>query len=332
MMKFKVRVFDPVRRTDMSGKKLTETTFAYLNRSGRRSSAASRALIEDWISRVPAEERAHFRSRFRSAREVEFTSALHEMTLHELLRRQGCEIRFHPNLPDTTNHPDFGVREPRGHKLLLEACTSTDVSSGPEYSPRGNRIRDFLQGLELQGDQILIDEMIEGSRDLRQELIARHINDGIKAALDSSERISIQPFTTPDGWRIKVTAFPTARNKGPGGTVIGEGWSRTLTSSYDALRDSLKKKGSRYGKKFAMPYVIALNSSDAMVTNRQLQKALFGEPSGRGATARAAEDQRSTTARPTDCVWVGAQVKNPGKNACTGAPCTEIFQVFLYSS
>ncbi|HXR17664.1 MAG TPA: hypothetical protein VN777_15840, partial [Terriglobales bacterium] len=33
--------------------------------------------------------------------------------------------------------------------------------------------------------------------------------------------------------------------------------------------------------------------------------------------------------RPKDCVWVGAKVKNLGKDYCTGAPGAEIFQVFF---
>ena len=39
----KSRIFDRVRRTDMSRKKRTESSFANLNRSGRRGSAESRA-------------------------------------------------------------------------------------------------------------------------------------------------------------------------------------------------------------------------------------------------------------------------------------------------
>jgi hypothetical protein len=107
----KPRVFDSARRTDKDAKMLTESTFAYLNRSGRPGSRASRALIEVWLSNVPAAEHEEFRSRFRCGIDVQFTSALQELTLHELLRSQGCKLRFHPNVPATTYRPDFNVRE-----------------------------------------------------------------------------------------------------------------------------------------------------------------------------------------------------------------------------
>ncbi len=55
-----------------------------------------------------------------------------------------------------------------------------------------------------------------------------------------------------------------------------EAWGRTWTGPSYPLLDSLKKKGGRYGKQFAMPYVIAVNSSDVMLTHRDFEETLFG--------------------------------------------------------
>jgi hypothetical protein len=101
-----------------------------------------------WLSRVPASEHADFCSRFRSSDESQFISALQEITLHELLRRQGCKLRFHPNVPGTAKQPDFNVWQPKGPEFILEACTSTDIASGPDGDTRADRIREFLQGLD----------------------------------------------------------------------------------------------------------------------------------------------------------------------------------------
>jgi hypothetical protein len=60
----------------MSGKRRTESSFVYLNRSGNVGSVPSRALIEAWLSRVPKAEHADFSSRFRSGDDAQFTSAL----------------------------------------------------------------------------------------------------------------------------------------------------------------------------------------------------------------------------------------------------------------
>lgn len=235
--------------------------------------------METWLSRVPASEHADFRARFRSGDEQQFTSALQEITLHELLRRQRCRLHFHPSLPGTTKQPDFNVRQPNGSEFVLEACTSTDIASGPNGATRADRIREFLQGLDLHGYLIGIDELLEGSNDLSQKLLQRHIDAGIKTATAGyiDESIAIPLLTTPDGWRIKLTLFAASRYGPRRSTVMQEAWSRTWTGPSYPLRVSLEKKGSRYGQ-FAMPYVIAVNSSDMMLTDRDFQDTLFGSP------------------------------------------------------
>jgi hypothetical protein len=274
----KATVFDAAPRTDMSDKTRRENVFAYLNRSARPGSEASRALIEGWLGRVPAAEQTSFRSRFRCGDDAQFIAALQELSLHELLRRQRCKLIFHPSIAGTTKQPDFHVLQPGGTTFLLEACTSTDISSGPKISPRADRIRDFLQGLKLNGYLIGIDELAEGTMDLPQKSLARHIENGIKAGVAgyAKESISIPLLTTADGWRVKLTVFPVARYGTRRGTVMQEAWSRTWSGPSYPLRDSLKKKGSRYGVQLAMPYVIAVNSSDAMLTDRDFEETLFG--------------------------------------------------------
>jgi hypothetical protein len=192
----KAKIFEIIPRTDMSRKRRTESSFAYLNRSAQRGSAESRELMEIWLSRVPASEHANFRARFRSSNEQLFTTALQEITLHELLRCQRCKLRFHPSAPGTAKQPDFNVRSPKGSEFILEACTSTDIASGPDGATRADRIREFLQGLDLQGYLIGIDELIEGSNDLSQRFVARHIDAGIKAAAAGyiDESIAIPPL------------------------------------------------------------------------------------------------------------------------------------------
>jgi len=56
-----------------------------------------------------------------------------------------------------------------------------------------------------------------------------------------------------------------------------ESWGRTWTAPSYPLRESLEKKSGRYGQ-FALPYVIAVNSSDVMLTDRDFQDTLFGPP------------------------------------------------------
>jgi hypothetical protein len=146
----KVTVFDVNAQTDAGSKDLTESIFAYLNRSSKRSSVASRGLIEDWLSRVPKSEQSVFRSRFRSGENIPFGTAFQELFLHEFLRRQQCKLDFHPTIPGSSKRPDFLVRPQRGDSFILEARTSIDVASGPENSARGDRIRHFFEASEAR--------------------------------------------------------------------------------------------------------------------------------------------------------------------------------------
>jgi hypothetical protein len=159
---------------------------------------------------------------------------------------------------------------------LLEA-TSTEISSGPEYSPRANRVRDILRGLNLPGYLIAIDEVTEGLKDLRKTRLATHIADGIQAAAPgyATDSISIPLLTTTDGWRIKLTALPTARYGTRRRWILAQEANGRRGLSYPLL-DSLKKKSSWYGNDLAMPYVIAVNSSDAMLTDRRFKETLYG--------------------------------------------------------
>src|SRR6516225_8601449 len=103
--------------------------------------------------------------------------------LHELMRRQRCKIEFHPNVPGATKQPDFKVQEPRGTEFILEARTSSEIESGPDGGRRAYRVREFLRTVDLHGHLIAIDELKEGTSDLSQKALRKHIDDGIKAGM-----------------------------------------------------------------------------------------------------------------------------------------------------
>ena len=311
----RIRIFDDQCRADLSRKRRTESSFAFLNRSGNRGSAESRALMETWLSRIPVPEYLDFRARFRSGDEQQFTSALQEITLHELLRCLGCRLEFHPRLPGTTKQPDFKVGQPDGSEFILEACASMEIESGPDGGTRADRIRDFLYGLDLNGYLLGIDKLIEGTSDLSQKRLARHIATGIQAAEEGPlvDSISIPALSTSDGWQIALTAFAESRYGRRRSTVMQEAWGRTWAGPSYPLRDSLEKKSSRYGQ-FAQPYVIAVNSSDAMLTDRDFQDTLFGPPArfrapgtppdhGFWGTASAPKHTRASAVLFTKNLW-----------------------------
>jgi hypothetical protein len=66
--------------------------------------------------------------------------------------------------------------------------------------------------------------------------------------------------------------------------------------------DALKRKGGRYGNQLAMPFVIAVNSFDCMLTNRDFEEALLGE-CGFWGTVGAPMFQRVSAVLFTKNLW-----------------------------
>lgn len=274
-------VFDCTARTDTSHKKRSEGIFTYWNRSARPGSDISRGLIEDWFSHVPAAEQHNFRSRFRRGSDAELGSAFQELCLHELLLRQQCTPSFHPAVNGTGNRPDYRVFEPDGAEFILEATSSIVRTTGPKINPRRNRIWDRLQDLKLDGFSIGINDLTEGSMDLRWQSLERHVTEEIKKTpIDDSGCISIPAFETADGWRVKLIAIPAFDSGHTTGSVRYEAWSGSGVSPSSMLLDALKDKGGRYGRP-PMPFVISLNSLDSMLTDRSFDETLFGSSPAR---------------------------------------------------
>lgn len=271
-------MFDRTARTDRRRKKRADSIFSYLNNSMRPGSEASRALIEDLFVRVPLDSQQELRSRFRSGNNAELASAFQELCLHDLLTKQACELVPHPCVPGTTKRPDYRVLEPEGLKFLLEAKSSTEVSSGPCSDPRGDRVRDFLAGFKPDGFLIGVDELVAGCKDLPHRFLAGHIGKSLKETLaENSARILIPPFETDDGWKIRLTAIPDCSYGNRNSSVLYEAWSRTWNGPSYALPKALIEKGGRYGNQLGMPFVIAINSFDPMLTERDFAESLFGE-------------------------------------------------------
>ncbi len=268
-------VFDGSIQRTIRRKELTESAFSHLSSSARAGDIACCALIEDWFEQVPAAEQAELCSRFQSSDDVQFCTAFQEVFFHEFLRRQGCVLDFHPHVAGTSKRPDFLVHQPSADSFILEARTSTEVASGPGYNPKGNRIREFLRKIDLSGYSLGIDELIVGATDLRQKILRKHIVDAI-AATPNAKVVRIPVYSTVDGWQIRLTARSTVgHSRSNPSAFTYEGWSRTWAGPSYPLRNALEKKASRYGQ-LGIPFMIAINSADAMLTNRDFEESLFG--------------------------------------------------------
>jgi hypothetical protein len=267
-------VFDNAKRTSPAHKLASQPIFDYLNCSARPGSEVVRRLVEDWFSRFPPSYQSELRSRFRSG-DIQFAAAFHELCLHELLFRQGCKITPHPTIAGTRKQPDFEVVQPDGSRFLLEACTSTEINSGPKYEPRYNRILDFLRTKDFESVLLGVCELTAGSQDLPKSLLESHIVTAL-AQLDAGAGgyIAIPPFEH-NGWRIRLNAYPRAFYPSRTGLLYLDS-SRTPIAQRFPLRSTLKKKAGRYGKDLTLPLVISVSSLDPMLADSDYNNQLLG--------------------------------------------------------
>ena len=185
----------------------------------------------------------------------------------------------------------------------MEAKSSTELSSGPSSDPRQDRVLDFLRGLDLSGFLLGVDELITGSKDLRQRFLAGHIRESLKRTLaDNSGRVLIPPFENEDGWKIRLRAVSNSSYRSENGSVPYRAWSRTWSGPSYALLNALEEKGRRYGNQLTVPFVIALNSFDPMLTRRDYEGPLFGER-GFWGTASAPRCRRVSAVLFTKNLW-----------------------------
>jgi len=278
MLPHGVPVFDLKARTDTNRKRRATSIFFHLNDSARPGCEASRTLIEDWFSHIPTGEQKELRSRFRSGVDAHFGSAFHELSLHELLLRQSCKAHLHPTVARSMKRPDFCVVEPDGSKFLLEAKVSTAVSSGPDTDPRLSGLQDFLNELQIPGFLLGVDELSCGPTNLSLKSLRRHIQESLKNVVsDQSSFVRVPAFQTDDGWKIRLTAISDSMPEVNKTSVRYQAWSHTWTGPSYSLHDALKDKARRYGTELGMPFLIAVNSFDALLCTSDFEEPLFGE-------------------------------------------------------
>lgn len=167
-----IKLFDDLPRTYEFPSGYSEPSFEYLNRSANDPIRKIRNVLEDWFSKYPELHQDELRTRFRSRKEHNHSSALFELWLHEVLFRLGCTAEVHPPLPHTDRRPDFLVKPPSGLDFYLEAIHTTGASDDESKAQaRLNTLYDSLNYLKSPNLFIKID--VSAACRERQSPVAR---------------------------------------------------------------------------------------------------------------------------------------------------------------
>lgn len=263
-----------------------ERTFDFYNRCSNGVISSIRENLETWFARYPeGRTRNDLRGRLRSGDRRQWNSAFWELYVHEALRRFGYELEPHPALDGVTSRLDFLAT--RGDERLYVECVTLGHSA--EAAARRSGVAALEAALDRSG---LYDYWLEldideyGAPPIPHGRFVRRLR-AWEAAQDIEMLARLAPYGTSalpafrwdrDGWRVAVRAIPREpRLRGrtdlrPLGILSAD---EDDTPPWQAIRDLLNEKASRYGKLDA-PYVIALDAPDVWPQSREALWAAFG--------------------------------------------------------
>lgn len=286
-------IFTDRERTEWSASRQGETSHAFLDRSAQPIFAAVRHLLEDWLTRVPAEHQADLIGAFRADNQ-QFDSAFWALYLHELYLRAGYDVEIHPEVPNSPKHPDFRMTG-KGEPFYLEAVQVGTPTSDLAERRRMEAAHDAMNGEATEQFSLSMTHAQIGpnplsARRLRQELrrwLAGLDPATVVAALSEPERPGELTFDRlprftwrHDGWDLEFHALPLSPDAARGDTpMIGMYGPATaqMIDKHTGLSRALDSKANKYGELDA-PLVIAVldNTGPSLTKDYQVEQALFG--------------------------------------------------------
>ena len=282
--------------------------FDYLNASGRPEATAVRGLIDAWLGDYPAANRPEMIRRLRSRDDVLHRSALFELMLHALLRRQGFTIiEIEPELPNG-RAPDFLVEAPGGQRFYLEATLASGMDNVAAGADR--RMREALQAIDdVASPDFFLHLHTRGtpSQPIAVARLRRAVQrfvdqlDYDQAVRRAEAGLPSAPIWQHDEHGAHFMIQPVPKNlRRPGGRAIG---GRMLPGGVIhpevAIKSAVEGKAGRYGD-IDLPLVIAVNALEDFARVDDAIDALFGT-----AGVIIPEDGAPRRTRNADGAWRG---------------------------
>lgn len=295
-------LFDDIPRPHTDPHDRHESAFAYLNRSGRPEAAFVRQLVENWLTRYPANHRGALISRLRSSIDDQHLSAFFELFVHELLLVRGHQIlAIEPELSDTKKSPDFLVKAKEGHCLYLECALATGRSqSEVAAQKRLNQVRAAID--KVNSPRHFLDLTVHGlpTETISSNTMIKKLRVWIDDLPDDDSTMNAPSFTHNEhGATFIIKAFP---RRNPGRAIGVQRFPLRQLAVDGDLKSALKKKANRYGK-LDHPYVVAVNALDLFARQDDAFDALFGSTCT--VVEQTAGKETFRESRNPDGIWHG---------------------------
>lgn len=239
--------------------------------------------MNDWLSRVPPQERRALAGRLRRPDDHTFQAAFLELYLHESLIRSGLDLEIEPALPGTDRRPDFLARS-SGESFYLEARSPSTSRTRQGTAGRISDVYDGLNKTDSPNFWLAIDINAAGERALSTKPLRAQLEAWLKG-LDPDDLITREewpPFSWDrEDWSITLRALPKSPSMRGSDTglrplaIYGSGGEAQWVDDAGVLTDALSDKGNAYGRP-EHGFMVAIGTSFFSDDDFGVKNALYG--------------------------------------------------------
>lgn len=278
-------VFDDKERTRIGPMKPGEGEFAFYDSSARNPYVVYRALVNEWLSKLPASEQPEMVKRLRTGTNPQYQAALAELVIHTALLQLGHVVEIHPACPHPSRRPDFLVKDASGKALVYVEVTTfgpdVETVSGDN---REAAIYNALDTVNLPAGWLLgysVEERGTGSPSLAK--LKKDVEAWAAGACGDDPAQMPRKVFEADDWRIELTLHGGFKKDVVYERKIGAASTgvRSVAPHID-LRQALDLKGRRYRIEETPYLIVVADCKDSIPTgdavDDALVDALFGTP------------------------------------------------------
>ncbi len=270
-------------RTRQEPLKRGEQLFDFYDSCGRDGYDQLRVLLNGWIAAVPQEHRAEIISRMQHGGNEAFGAALCELLVASFLTKSGLRRVFHPDVPDSPNHPDFAIVDETGKTVCYVEVTT--VNRANERAKEQNReavIYNAIDGASLPAGCVLGYNLVRAGPDSpATKPLLTSIENWARENEEQARTTEVVGKFAAGEWIIELELY-AGGDPGPRGHAIGvASLGGGIIHPHKDIRAALVRKSRRYGKLDA-PYLIVVGDGkeqlfSAETVRSALTEAVFGD-------------------------------------------------------
>ena len=242
-----------------------------------------RSLINGWISQIPGEHRTDLISRMSYGGSGAFGSALCELIVATYLSKLNLKIVFHPDVPGSSNHPDFAVVDDAGKVLCYVEVTT--VNRANEREKEENReavLYNAIDAVKLPAGCALGYNLVRaGPESPATKPLKASIEKRASENAEQALTIEVSARFPAGDWIVELDLYAGGETQSTAHAIAVASMRGGLITARKDIRAALVRKSRRYGA-MNSPYLIVVADAkeqlfSAETVRSALTEAVFGD-------------------------------------------------------